>query len=98
MHLFYMYAIHAPHELATWNICVHAYDCAEASKSCISTNIYFLSRSDFISFSWQFSRVNWIPTSFSLVSTAMRAEWMALYIRRCFFFCLDYIQVPYKTS
>ena len=48
------------------------------------------------SFSWQFSRVNWIPTSFSLVSTAMRAERMALYIRRCFSFCLDYMHVPYK--
>ena len=37
------------------------------------------------SFPWQFFRVNWIPASFSLVSTAVRAERAALYIRRCFF-------------
>ena len=48
------------------------------------------------SFSWQFFRVNRIPTSFSLVPTAVRAERMALYIRHWFAFCLDYMHVPYK--
>ena len=41
-------------------------------------------------------QVNWIPTSF-LVSMAVRAERMALCIRRCFSFCLGYyMHVPYK--
>ena len=39
MYLFFMYTIHAPHESAIWKICVHAWNCAEALKSCISTNI-----------------------------------------------------------
>ena len=48
------------------------------------------------SFSRQVFRVDWIPTSFSLASTAVQAERMALYIRRCFSFCLDYMHVPYN--
>ena len=48
------------------------------------------------SFSWQF--FNWIPTSFSLVSTLVRAERVALYIRPCFSSCLDYVHVPYSKK
>ena len=73
-------------------------DCAEALKQCVSTNICVLSRNGFIFFLLEFFRVNWIPTSFSLVSTVVRAERMALHIRCCFSFCIDYMHVPYKNE
>ena len=47
------------------------------------------------SFSCKFFGVNWIPTSFSLVSMAVRAERMALYIGH---FYLNHMHVPYNKE
>ena len=45
-------------------------------------------------FSRQFLRVNWIPTSFSLVFMVVRAERMVVYISCCFSFRLDTMHLP----
>ena len=81
MHLFYMYTIHAPHE---WTRQFGRYTCmhrtaqrrlSHASAQNISVYPEMTSSSSL----WQFFRVNWIPTSFSLVFTVVRAERMVLY-------------------
>ena len=58
-----------------------------------------LSRNDFIFLSLgSFSGSAGFPPPFSLVSTAVRAGRMALYIRRCLSFCLDYMYVLYNED
>ena len=76
----------------------HVLNGAEALKLCINANISVYPEMTSFSPSWQFFRVNWIPTSFSSCFTVVRAERMALYIRRCFSFCLDYMHLPYNED
>ena len=58
-----------------------------------------LSRNDFIFLSLgSFSGSTGFPLLVSLVSMVVWAEWIALYIMRCFSFCLDYMHVPYNED